>query len=270
MFGAFNAFSALNGLSNLCGLTPKEFKIQKENELFAKMEKNYQRNKKLEISDKKDIKNKVNDVPFSKLESNNYKEQSFTIQKKVEIFNNDEEVIMVHDTKTQSKRDNSSPNDEEYGLNNPNGFVSTPSTTSNSNDYDSNTTSNSMALSKKQKWPLEKNKEENESIPKSQVQRHEPRKQLQINHPPSPKKSHLSIRERIAQAAKQAIDDLVPEPLTESQMSESGPLLKLVDIYYVQCLYSKEWKLRDKAFQYFVQEMNNEKIFGDALDVFRY
>lgn len=267
----FGAFSALSGLSNLSGLTPKELKIQKENELFAKMEKSYQRNKRFEESDvKQDIKSKKYDEPCSKIERNNYEDKRFKMQKKVDIFNNDEEVIKVHNINTKNKRDNSSPNDREYQSNNHNGATFTSSTISNNIDYNNNVTSNSIALSKKQKWSPQNSKEENESIIKFQAQRNEPHKRLLIDGPPSPKKSHVSIMERIAQAAKQAVDDLVPEPLTESQMSESALLLKLIDIYYVQCIYSKEWKLRDKAFQFFVQEINNEKTFSDSLDVFRY
>nr|XP_024357275.1 uncharacterized protein LOC112273107 isoform X2 [Physcomitrium patens] len=120
------------------------------------------------------------------------------------------------------------------------------------------------------KFQKDENKQEkNDTSINLQTKKYTTRKQNQGDQVLSPKKPHMTIGERIAQAAKQALDDLVPEPLNESQLSESAPLLKMIDMYYVQCFYSKEWKLRDKAFQYMIQKIKNEQINGDSLDVFR-
>jgi hypothetical protein len=264
----FSAFNPINGLSNLSGLTPKEFKIQKENELFAQMEKNYQRKIKIDTShNEPDKKDERNNESVSRIKNKSY-EEKMKGQKKIDAFNNDEEVISVHNKNIQNKSNNSLQDYCEHESIRYNGSQSTHSTISNNTEFDNNSTSNNMTSPKHQSWSPQKNREEKKPSPKPQIQKNAPHK-IQIDQPPSPKKAHVSIRDRIAQAAKQAIDDLIPEPLTEAQMSESIALLKLIDTYYVQCLYSKEWKLRDKALQYMVQEIKNEKISGDILDVFR-
>ena len=269
VFGAFSPFSPLNGLSNLSGLTPKELKIQKENELFTQMEKKFQQKTRMDGSNnKQDMKDEKDYESILRVEKHNY-EGKMKIQNITDFFNNDEEIIKVHDKSVQKEKENSKLDHGEYESSNYNGLQLAHSTTSNNIDFKFNSPSNHIASSKQHSWLLQKNREDNESPSKPQLQRNMPRK-VQVDKPSSPKKAHVSIRERIAQAAKQAIDDLVPEPLIESQMSECAPLLKLIDIYYVQCLQSKEWKLRDKALQYMVQEIKNEQMSGDALDIFRY
>jgi hypothetical protein len=65
-------------------------------------------------------------------------------------------------------------------------------------------------------------------------------------------------------------DLLTPEPLTEAVLAESGPLLAILELYYVECLLSKQWQLRDKALQFIIQETKLNHLAGhDPLMVFR-
>lgn len=65
-------------------------------------------------------------------------------------------------------------------------------------------------------------------------------------------------------------DLLTPEPLTEAVLAESGPLLAILELYYVECLLSKQWQLRDKALQFIIQETKLNHLAGhDPLTVFR-
>lgn len=59
-------------------------------------------------------------------------------------------------------------------------------------------------------------------------------------------------------------DDLnAPEPLSEAVKIDCGPLLNLLDLHHVQCLYSKQWQLRDKAFQFIAKWLQSEGL-GDS------
>ncbi|BBN12830.1 centrosomal protein CEP104 [Marchantia polymorpha subsp. ruderalis] len=58
-------------------------------------------------------------------------------------------------------------------------------------------------------------------------------------------------------------DTSVPEPLTDALRGEMGPLLGILDLYYVECLCSKQWQLRDKALQHIVKLLQSRGITGD-------
>jgi hypothetical protein len=65
-------------------------------------------------------------------------------------------------------------------------------------------------------------------------------------------------------------DELVPEPLADSVKMEAGPLLSLIDIHLVECLYSKHWQLREKALQFLIDKLNANKLVEEPVPSFRY
>jgi hypothetical protein len=65
--------------------------------------------------------------------------------------------------------------------------------------------------------------------------------------------------------ASMSTDELSgPEPLTDAVKAESAPLQNLIDLHYVQCLYSKQWQLRDKACQYITKLLETNGLGGDS------
>lgn len=48
---------------------------------------------------------------------------------------------------------------------------------------------------------------------------------------------------------------LVPEALADSVKLEAGPLLSVLDLYHVECLYSKHWQLREKTLLFLMEEV---------------
>jgi hypothetical protein len=65
-------------------------------------------------------------------------------------------------------------------------------------------------------------------------------------------------------------DELVPEPLADSVKMEAGPLLSIIDIHQVECLYSKHWQLRKKALQFLIEKLNANKLVEEPVPSFRY
>lgn len=58
-------------------------------------------------------------------------------------------------------------------------------------------------------------------------------------------------------------DELVPEPLADSVKMEAGPLLSMMEMYHVQCLYSKHWQLREKALGFLIESLDGAKTLAD-------
>lgn len=65
-------------------------------------------------------------------------------------------------------------------------------------------------------------------------------------------------------------DELVPEPLADSVKMEAGPLLSMIDLHQVECLYSKHWQLREKALQFLIDKLDAKKLVDEPLPSFRY
>lgn len=65
-------------------------------------------------------------------------------------------------------------------------------------------------------------------------------------------------------------DELVPEPLADSVKMEAGPLLSIIDVHQVECLYSKHWQLREKALQFLIDKLNADKLVEEPIPSFRY
>ncbi|KAG6555666.1 hypothetical protein Mapa_002902 [Marchantia paleacea] len=91
----------------------------------------------------------------------------------------------------------------------------------------------------------------------------------QTNTEPEPKAAlhHFpfsgSVPEQNGSQATHDHDTSVPEPLTDVLRGEMGPLLGILDLYYVECLCSKQWQLRDKALQHIVKLLQSKGISGD-------
>lgn len=64
-------------------------------------------------------------------------------------------------------------------------------------------------------------------------------------------------------------DDLVPEPLADSVKMEAGPLLSMIDLHQVECLYSKHWQLREKALQGLIDKLDANKLVDEPVPSFR-
>ncbi|KAG0602198.1 hypothetical protein M758_11G166900 [Ceratodon purpureus] len=64
-------------------------------------------------------------------------------------------------------------------------------------------------------------------------------------------------------------DELVPEPLADSVKMEAGPLLSIIDVHQVECLYSKHWQLREKALQFLIDKLNTNKLVEEPVPYFR-
>jgi len=65
-------------------------------------------------------------------------------------------------------------------------------------------------------------------------------------------------------------DELVPEPLADSVKMEAGPLLSMIDLHQVECLYSKHWQLREKALQCLIDKLDANKLGDEPVPSFRY
>lgn len=65
-------------------------------------------------------------------------------------------------------------------------------------------------------------------------------------------------------------DELVPEPLADTVKMEAGPLLSMIDLFQVECLYSKHWQLREKALQFLIDKVEANKLNDEPLPSFRY
>lgn len=65
-------------------------------------------------------------------------------------------------------------------------------------------------------------------------------------------------------------DELVPEPLADSVKMEAGPLLSMIELFQVECLYSKHWQLREKALQVLIDKVDANKLNDEPLPTFRY
>ncbi|CAM6084497.1 unnamed protein product [Calypogeia fissa] len=88
-----------------------------------------------------------------------------------------------------------------------------------------------------------------------------------ITQPPSKTnvRSSFAVPQQLPMQMSSSGDDLnAPEPLSDAVKAECGPLLNLLDLYHVQCLYSKQWQLRDKAFQFIAKMLQSEGLGGDS------
>lgn len=63
---------------------------------------------------------------------------------------------------------------------------------------------------------------------------------------------------------------LVPEVLADSVKLEAGPLLSVLDIYHVECLYSKHWQLREKTLLFLMEEVAARNLPEEPPGSFKY
>ncbi|MCO5578716.1 hypothetical protein L7F22_032561 [Adiantum nelumboides] len=55
-------------------------------------------------------------------------------------------------------------------------------------------------------------------------------------------------------------DNLLPEPLAEAIVKELEPILILIDPFYLDCLYSRHWQLRDKGLQHLGKQLQSQGV----------
>ncbi|KAI5082848.1 hypothetical protein GOP47_0002591 [Adiantum capillus-veneris] len=55
-------------------------------------------------------------------------------------------------------------------------------------------------------------------------------------------------------------DNLLPEPLAEAIVKELEPILILIDPFYLDCLYSRHWQLRDKGLQHMGKQLQSQGV----------
>lgn len=63
---------------------------------------------------------------------------------------------------------------------------------------------------------------------------------------------------------------LVPEALADSVKLEAGPLLSVLDLYHVECLYSKHWQLREKTLLFLMEEVAARNLREEPPGSFKY
>lgn len=87
----------------------------------------------------------------------------------------------------------------------------------------------------------------------------------------APDDAKLIIPSSVDAITPSAVEEiLVPEALADSVKLEAGPLLSVLDLYHVECLYSKHWQLREKTLLFLMEEVAARNLPEEPPGSFKY